>query len=103
MNAEDSMAEDTIQSSAPSVPVFGLPTVSPSPPGLMFGSTVPSQPNPFQFGVQQNQVAPQNPSQFQASTSLEFNAGGSFSLGSVGGDKSGRKFVRANRSKNRKK
>lgn len=103
MNAEDSMAEDTIQSSAPSVPVFGLPTVSPSPPGFMFGSTVPSQPNPFQFGGQQNQVAPQNTTPFQASTSLEFNAGGSFSLGSVGGDKSGRKFVKASRSKNRKK
>ncbi|CAI9768374.1 unnamed protein product [Fraxinus pennsylvanica] len=53
MNAEDSMAEDTIRLSAPSVPVFGLPTVSPSPPGLMFES----QPNPFQLGGQQNQVA----------------------------------------------
>ncbi|KAL2541516.1 Nuclear pore complex protein [Abeliophyllum distichum] len=103
MNAEDSMAEDTMQSSAPSVPVFGQPTVSPSPPGFMFGSTVPSQPNPFLFAGQQNQVAPQNPSTFQASASVEFNAGGSFSLGSGGGDKAGRKYVKVNRSKNRKK
>ncbi|KAL2557922.1 Nuclear pore complex protein [Forsythia ovata] len=103
MNAEDSMAEDTMQSSAPSVPVFGQPTVSPSTPGFMFGSTVPSQPNPFLFAGQQNQVAPQNPTPFQASASLEFNAGGSFSLGSGGGDKAGRKYVKVNRSKNRKK
>ncbi|CAA3007911.1 Hypothetical predicted protein [Olea europaea subsp. europaea] len=105
MNAEGSMAEDTMQSSAPSVPLFGQPTISPSPPGFMFGSTVPSQPNPFQFAGQQNQVAPQNHSPFQASASLEFNASGSFSLGSGGGggDKSGRKYVKANRSKNRKK
>ncbi|KAL0358600.1 UNVERIFIED_CONTAM: Nuclear pore complex protein [Sesamum angustifolium] len=103
MNAEDSMAEDPVQSSAPSIPVFGEPAVSPSPPGFMFGSAVPPQANPFQFGSQQNQVAPQNPSPFQASSSLEFNAGGSFSLGSGGGDKSGRKFVKISRNKNRKK
>ncbi|KAL0340671.1 UNVERIFIED_CONTAM: Nuclear pore complex protein [Sesamum radiatum] len=103
MNAEDSMAEDPVQSSAPSIPVFGQPAVSPSPPGFMFGSAVPPQANPFQFGSQQNQVAPQNPSPFQASSSLEFNAGGSFSLGSGGGDKSGRKFVKISRNKNRKK
>ncbi|KAL0403543.1 UNVERIFIED_CONTAM: Nuclear pore complex protein [Sesamum radiatum] len=103
MNAEDSMAEDPVQSSAPSIPVFGQPAVSPSPPGFMFGSAVPPQANPFQFGSQQNQVAPQNSSPFQASSSLEFNAGGSFSLGSGGGDKSGRKFVKISRNKNRKK
>ncbi|KAL0299096.1 UNVERIFIED_CONTAM: Nuclear pore complex protein [Sesamum radiatum] len=103
MNAEDSMAEDPVQSSAPSLPVFGQPSVSPSPSGFTFGSTVASQANPFMFGGQQNQVAPQNPSPFQASGSLEFNAGGSFSLGSGGGDKSGRKIVKINRNKNRKK
>ncbi|CAI9768375.1 unnamed protein product [Fraxinus pennsylvanica] len=103
MNADDSMAEDTMQSSAPSVPSFGQPNISPSPPGFMFGSTVQSQPSPFQFAGQQNQVASQNSSSFQASASLEFNAGGSFSLGSGGGDKSGRKYVKASRSKNRKK
>ncbi|KAL0317208.1 UNVERIFIED_CONTAM: Nuclear pore complex protein [Sesamum angustifolium] len=103
MNAEDSMAEDPVQSSAPSLPVFGQPSVSPPPSGFTFGSTVASQANPFMFGGQQNQVAPQNPSPFQASGSLEFNAGGSFSLGSGGGDKSGRKIVKINRNKNRKK
>ncbi|KAI3458756.1 hypothetical protein Pfo_015419 [Paulownia fortunei] len=103
MNAEDSMAEDPVQSSAPSVPVFGQPSVSASPPGFTFGSTVVSQASPFMFGGQQNQVAPQNLSPFQASGSLEFNAGGSFSLGSGGGDKSGRKIVKINRNKNRKK
>ncbi|KAL7148062.1 hypothetical protein ABFS83_06G152000 [Erythranthe nasuta] len=112
MSAEDSMAEDTVQSTAPSVPafgqMFGQTPVSPSPTGFMFGSTPPSQSgnnNPFPFGGQQqnNQVAPQNPSPFQASNSLEFNAGGSFSLGSGAGDKAGRKFVKIGRSKNRKK
>ncbi|KAL2541514.1 Protein GRIP [Abeliophyllum distichum] len=103
MNAEYSVAEDTMQSSAPSVPVFGQPTVSPSPMGFIFGSKVPSQPNPFLFAGQQNQVAPQNPSPFQPSASLEFNAGGSFSLGSGGGDKAGRKYVKYYRSKNRTK
>ncbi|KAL7109092.1 hypothetical protein ACP275_06G153600 [Erythranthe tilingii] len=112
MSAEDSMAEDTVQSTAPSVPAFGQTfgqtPVSPSPTGFMFGSTPPSQSgnnNPFPFGGQQqnNQIAPQNPSPFQASNSLEFNAGGSFSLGSGAGDKAGRKFVKIGRSKNRKK
>ncbi|PIN26618.1 hypothetical protein CDL12_00598 [Handroanthus impetiginosus] len=103
MNTEDSMAEDPVQSSAPSVPFFSQPAVSPSPPGLTFSSTAPSPTNPFQFGSQQNQFAPQNSSPFQASGSLEFNAGGSFSLGSGGGDKSGRKFVKINRNKNRRK
>lgn len=102
MSAEDSMAEDPVQSTAPSVPVFGQANISPAP-GFMFGSSASSQPNPFQFGGQPNQVVPQNPSMFQASSSVEFNAGGSFSLGSGGGDKSGRKYVKANRNKNRKK
>ncbi|CAI9766768.1 unnamed protein product [Fraxinus pennsylvanica] len=74
-------------SSASSVPSFGQPTISPSPPGFMFGSTIQSQPSPFQFAGQQNQVASQNPSSFQASAGLEFNAGRSFSLGSGGGGK----------------
>ncbi|KAL1542272.1 nuclear pore complex protein NUP1-like [Salvia divinorum] len=102
MNGEDSMAEDPVQSTAPSLLAFGQ--ASPAPSGFMFGSTPPSQPNnPFAFGGQQNQAPPPNPSMFQASSSLDFNAGGSFSLGSGGVDKSGRKFVKANRNKNRKK
>ncbi|XP_073142301.1 uncharacterized protein [Henckelia pumila] len=96
MNTDDSMAEDPVQYSAPSIPVFGQPAVSPSPSGFVFGSTVAPPANPFAFGGQQNQVTPQNPSPFQGS-------GGSFSLGSGGGDKSTRKFIKANRNKNRKK
>ncbi|KAL3520929.1 hypothetical protein ACH5RR_019078 [Cinchona calisaya] len=117
MNMEDSMAEDPVQSSTPAVPVFGQQPVSPSPGGFMFGSAAPlqtapfqfggqqSQAAPFQFGGQQSQVAPQNPSPFQSSGSLEINAGGGFSLGSggLGGDTSGRKIVKVNRNRHRKK
>ncbi|MCD7447201.1 hypothetical protein HAX54_026320 [Datura stramonium] len=96
MSMEDSMAEDTMHASSPAV-AFGQPSVSPSPGGFVFGST----PSPFQFGGQQNQAAAQNPSPFAASGSL--GAGGSFSLGSNGPDKSGRKIVKVNRNKNRRK
>ncbi|XP_055811374.1 nuclear pore complex protein NUP1-like isoform X2 [Solanum dulcamara] len=98
MNMEDSMAEDTMHSSSPAV-AFGQPSVLPSPGGFVFGST----PNPFPFGGQQNQpaAAAQNPSPFTASGSL--GAGGSFSLGSNGPEKSGRKTVKVNRNKNRRK
>ncbi|XP_073016073.1 uncharacterized protein [Primulina eburnea] len=92
MNTDDSMAEDPVQYSAPSIPQFGQTAVSPSPSGFMFESTAASPANPFLFGGQQNQVT----SPFQGS-------GGSFSLGSGGGDKSTRKFIKVNRNKNRKK
>ncbi|KAA8539058.1 hypothetical protein F0562_025750 [Nyssa sinensis] len=93
MNMEDSMAEDTVPASTP-VPVFSQPPISP-PSGFMFGSPAPSAAPPFQFGGQQNQATPQNPSSFPASGSLDFSAGGSsFSLGTGGGDKSNRKMVR---------
>ncbi|KAL3323882.1 hypothetical protein AABB24_038185 [Solanum stoloniferum] len=114
-NMEDSMAEDLVQAPAPAVS-FGQPSVSPSPGSFAFGSA----PNPFQFGSQQSQSAPQNPSPFAASSSLvqaapqnsspfavsnslEFGGGGSFSLGSSDPDKSGRKIVKVNRSKHRRK
>ncbi|OVA17122.1 hypothetical protein BVC80_9045g12 [Macleaya cordata] len=102
MNMEDSMAEDTIQASAPVVSVFGQPANSPSP--FTFGSPAPSGGTPmFQFGGQQNQVTPQNPSPFQAGN-LEFAGAGSFSLGSTGGgDKSGRKMFKAKRPQSRKR
>lgn len=103
MSMEDSMAEDTMHASSPAVP-FGQPSVSPSPGDFVFGSTpgMPT-PGPFQFGGQQNQAAAatQNPSPFAASGSL--GGGGSFSLGSNGPDKSGRKIVKVNRNKNRRK
>ncbi|KAL5735224.1 hypothetical protein ACOSP7_033085 [Xanthoceras sorbifolium] len=101
INMEDSMAEDTIQSSTPTVPVFGQ-SMAPAT-GYGFGSAAPS--NPFQFSSQQNLAGPQNSSLFQASHSSEFNAaaaGGSFSLGTGGGDKSQRKIVRV-KGKSRKK
>ncbi|KAL1546111.1 nuclear pore complex protein NUP1-like [Salvia divinorum] len=95
MNSEDSMAEDPVPSSAPT-PSFGQASVSPGLPTFAFGSAAPSQNNPFMFSSQQNQGPLQSPSSFQAS--------GSFSLGSTGGDKSGRRIVKASiRSKNRKK
>ncbi|KAF5742490.1 hypothetical protein HS088_TW09G00539 [Tripterygium wilfordii] len=101
MTMEDSMAEDTVQATATTVPIIGQQTVTPSSP-FMFGSAAPAGASPFQFGAQQNLATPQNTSPFQASGSLEFNAGGSFSLG-TGGDKSTRRTVKVSRSKNRKK
>ncbi|KAJ8540321.1 hypothetical protein K7X08_030240 [Anisodus acutangulus] len=89
---EDSMAEDNMQATSPAV-AFGQSSVSPSPGGFVFGST----PSPFQFGGQQRQPAAQNSSPFAASCSL--GAGGSFSLGSNGPDKSGRKIIKVNRNK----
>lgn len=98
MNVEDSMADDTTQASAPVVPTFVQQTNFSTTPSFIFGS--PAAPSSgssvFQFGSQQNMNTPQNPSPFQL-------AGGSFSLGSGGGDKSGRKFVRVRRDKLRKK
>ncbi|KAL7252618.1 hypothetical protein ACSBR1_007228 [Camellia fascicularis] len=105
MSMEDSMAEDPVQASImPAVPVFGQPPISAPSSGFMFGSTAPSPGLAFQFGSQPpNQSAPQNPSLFQSSGSLEFGAGGSFSLGSgANTDKSGRKIVKV-KHKNRKK
>ncbi|KAK7841675.1 nuclear pore complex protein nup1 [Quercus suber] len=78
MNMEDSMAEDTIQASMPTVPVFSQ---SPVTPQSGFGST-PSAGSPFQFGAPQNSATPQNQSPFQASNSL---GGSSFSLGAGAG------------------
>ncbi|CAN0900579.1 Nuclear pore complex protein NUP1 [Linum grandiflorum] len=67
-----------------------------------FGSTTPSAGNPgnFQFG---GQPSAQNGSGFQASGSVEFNAGGgSFSLGTGGGDKSNRRIVKVRRNQRKK-
>ncbi|KAL6989172.1 hypothetical protein U1Q18_014924 [Sarracenia purpurea var. burkii] len=99
---EDSMAEDPVQASTAAVPVFGQPPVSAPSPGFVFGSTVPSPGLPFQFGSQQNPSTSQFPSPFQPSGSLEFSAGGSFSLGSGGGDHSTRRILKV-KHKNRKR
>ncbi|XP_019427906.1 PREDICTED: nuclear pore complex protein NUP1-like isoform X2 [Lupinus angustifolius] len=95
MTMEDSMAEDTVQATPPAIPAFGQ---QPNP----FGASAPSGVSPFQFGSQQNATLP-NPSPFQASGSVEFSGGGgSFSLGTGGGDKSGRRIVKVkNRQRKR--
>ncbi|XP_058724373.1 nuclear pore complex protein NUP1-like isoform X2 [Vicia villosa] len=92
MSMEDSMAEDTVQATQPATPVFGQQPAQ-AQSNFVFGAPTPTGASPFQFGGQQN-IAPQNPSPFQASGSLEFNAGGSFSLGTGGVDKSGRKHIK---------
>ncbi|CAF1703943.1 unnamed protein product [Brassica napus] len=112
MSMEDSMAEDTDQANKTSMgqqPMFGTQPVSMPQPGFTFGggappATPPTMANPFQFGGQPiASTPPQNPSPFQASQSLEFQGGGSFSLGSTGGgDKSGRRIFKAKKT-NRKK
>lgn len=112
MSMEDSMAEDTDQANKTSMvqqPMFGQQPVSMPQPSFTFGggappATPPTMANPFQFGGQPiASTPPQNPSPFQASQSLEFQGGGSFSLGSTGGgDKSGRRIFKAKKT-NRKK
>ncbi|XP_039051670.1 nuclear pore complex protein NUP1-like [Hibiscus syriacus] len=95
---EDSMAEDTVQAS-PTVAPFQQ-EISPPASGFIFGSSNPSGlGGSFQFGSQPSIAAPQNPSPFLASGSLELGAEGSFSLGTSGGDKSGRKYVKARRQR----
>ncbi|EHA8586794.1 nuclear pore complex protein NUP1 [Cocos nucifera] len=103
MNVEDSMADDTNQAEVSMVSTFAQPSsslVAPvfgAPANLSGGSPI------FQFASHPNSSVPQNPTPFQAAGNLEFPPGGSFSLGSGGGDKSGRKFVKVRRGKPRKK
>ncbi|XP_022742024.1 nuclear pore complex protein NUP1-like isoform X2 [Durio zibethinus] len=96
---EDSMAEDTVQASSPTVPTFGQQPISPPASGFVFGASNPSGASSFQFGGQPSIATPANPSPFQASGSLEFGAGGSFSLGTGGSDKSARKYVKVRRQR----
>ncbi|XP_019461149.1 PREDICTED: nuclear pore complex protein NUP1-like isoform X3 [Lupinus angustifolius] len=93
------------QATPPATPVFGQQATPPATPvfgqqpapvqsNFVFGASTPSGASPFQFASQQN-TTPPNPSPFQASGSVEFSAGGgSFSLGTGGGDKSGRRIVK---------
>lgn len=95
------MAEDTMHATPPATPIFGQQP-APVQSNFVFGQSTPSGASPFQFGSQQN-IAPQNPSPFQASGSLEFSAGGgSFSLGTGGGDKSGRIFLKVKHRQRKK-
>ncbi|KAL6977100.1 hypothetical protein U1Q18_025894 [Sarracenia purpurea var. burkii] len=104
MNTEDSMAEDPITASTPTMPVLGQPSISTPSSSFVFGPTAaPSTGQPFQFGSQQNQSTPQNPPLFQTSSSLDFGTGGSFSLGSGGDDKkSNRRIVKVKRKTQRR-
>ncbi|KAK8467727.1 hypothetical protein PHAVU_007G136500 [Phaseolus vulgaris] len=95
MSMEVGMTEDTVKGTPPATSVFAQQP-APLQSNFVFGASTPPGASPFQFGSQQN-IAPQNPS-FQTSASL----GGSFSLGTGGGDKSGRKIVKV-KSKQRKK
>nr|XP_009393015.1 PREDICTED: nuclear pore complex protein NUP1-like [Musa acuminata subsp. malaccensis] len=105
MNVEDSMADDSVQSSVLPAVKFGQPTNTPASPNFVFGSpATPGGTTTFQFGSQQNNFMPQSPSPFQPAGNLEFAAGGSFSLGSSGGgDTSGRRTVKVRRDKHRKR
>ncbi|KAJ0550691.1 hypothetical protein HanRHA438_Chr00c11g0848741 [Helianthus annuus] len=87
MSMEDSMADDSNQTPSPA-PAFGQAS-SGTPPGFMFGSVTPTtvQPPGFLFGAQINQTQAPSQSPFPAT---QFSAGGRFSLGSGGGDKSNR-------------
>nr|XP_011470542.1 PREDICTED: nuclear pore complex protein NUP1-like [Fragaria vesca subsp. vesca] len=127
MSMEDSMAEDTVHALQPTVAAFGQQPVSApqSTPTFQFTQQPVSTPqtpfvfggssNGFPFQSQQNQSNSQNPSPFQPVNSLAnaqnpspfqgSNSLGlptsSFSLGAP--DKSNRRIVKVNRSKNRKK
>ncbi|XP_020577072.1 nuclear pore complex protein NUP1-like [Phalaenopsis equestris] len=102
MSVEDTMADDTNQAPASTV-TFGQPNNNPYS-NFVFGSAVPSSgTNPFQFNSQQNPPTLQNPNPFQTGGNSEFAPGGSFSLGSGGGDKSSRKIVKVRRDKIRRK
>ncbi|MBA0750307.1 hypothetical protein Gogos_001723 [Gossypium gossypioides] len=95
---EDSMAEDTVQAS-PTVVTFSQQPISSPASGFVFGASNPSGAGSVQFGGQTSIGAPQNPSPFLASGSVEFGAGGSFSLGIGGSDKSARKFVKVRKQR----
>ncbi|TYI85824.1 hypothetical protein E1A91_D04G022800v1 [Gossypium mustelinum] len=95
---EDSMAEDTVQAS-PAVVTFNQQPISPPASGFVFGASNPPAAGSVPFGTQPSIAAPQNPSPFLASGSLEFGGGGSFSLGTSGGDKSARKYVKVRKQR----
>ncbi|KAK8509414.1 hypothetical protein V6N13_104692 [Hibiscus sabdariffa] len=96
---EDTMAEDTVQA-LPTVAPFGQQPISQPASGFVFGASNPSGVGgSFHIGSQPSIAAPQNQSPFPASGSLELGAGGSFSLGTSGGDKSARKYVKVRKQR----
>ncbi|KAK5834853.1 hypothetical protein PVK06_010532 [Gossypium arboreum] len=95
---EDSMVEDTFQAS-PAVVTFSQQPISPPASGFVFGASNPPAAGSVPFGTLPSMAAPQNPSPFLASGSLEFGGGESFSLGTSGGDKSARKYVKVRKQR----
>ncbi|TYI85826.1 hypothetical protein E1A91_D04G023000v1 [Gossypium mustelinum] len=95
---EDSMVEDTVQAS-PAVVTFSQQPISPPASGFVFGASNPPAAGSVPFGTRPSMAAPQNPSPFLASGSLEFGGGGSFSLGTNGSDKSARKYVKVRKQR----
>lgn len=91
------MTDDTVQAAAPAVPGFGQAAAIPAPTSP-FGSAAASV---FQFGSPQPAAFLPGQPTFQPAAGSEFQ--GSFSMGSGGGDKSGRRFIKAKRDKHRKK
>ncbi|KAJ0557384.1 hypothetical protein HanIR_Chr07g0324561 [Helianthus annuus] len=98
MSMEDSMADDSNQTPSPA-PAFGQAS-SGTPPVSCLVSATPTppttvQPPGFLFGAQTNQPQPQVQAPSQSPfPATQFSAGGSFSLGSGGDDKSNRRIVR---------
>lgn len=103
MNVEDSMADDINQAEVSMVSTFAQPSSSLAAPVFGASANLSGGSPIFQIDCHPDSSIPQNPSPFQAAGNLEFPPGGSFSLGSGGGDKSGRKFVKVRRDKLRKK
>lgn len=94
------MTNNTNQAAIPMASTFGRPANSPAVPNSVFDSAaIPSGGPPvFQFVGHQNPSSTQSP--FQAGNLVPL--GGGFSVGSGGGDKSGRKIVKVKRDKQRK-
>ncbi|KAG0451701.1 hypothetical protein HPP92_026330 [Vanilla planifolia] len=94
MDTEDSIVDDGLKA-APMAQTIHQTTTSSTP----FMSSIPSAAGAqiFNFGAHQNNSSP-----FQASGTVGFSAGGSFSLGSGGGEKSERKFIRVKRERSRR-
>ncbi|MQM12792.1 hypothetical protein Taro_045711 [Colocasia esculenta] len=101
MNVEENMADHVVQAPSSVLPMFGQPSNVP-PSSLPFSSTHTTSGAPvFQFTSSQPSALAQSQTPFQTTGSFEF--GRSFSMGSGGIDKSGRRFIKAKRDKHRKK
>ncbi|MFS7957929.1 hypothetical protein Hanom_Chr07g00672251 [Helianthus anomalus] len=98
MSMEDSMADDSNQKTPSPAPAFGQAS-SGTPPGFMFGSDNGSATWFLVRCADKPQAQAPSQSPFPAT---QFSAGGRFSLGSGGGEKSNRRVVRVKRQTRRK-